>query len=431
MRVLHVLFGGNIGGIEKLCLNFAKKQKDYGFIFIKNEGELIEKFQAVNENIYIFSNAHRVTLFEIDLLVKYINAIALNNNYDSIVFHHSGAFIWLTAKRLKKKNKRLKILIYAHSNLEDLFVTSKSILKTYMNKLSFYFAANKVDGIIAISEFVLHSIIKQFPSLGNKVHINYNGIELDAFLLLDKEKSFDKLRLVYVGRLIEQKGVQDVIKSLADCDGLLYTFDIIGDGPYRNTLELLVKNLSLSKKITFLGAQDNIASILLNYDYFIHLPQKYDIMKLPTAISAIISALAGIAAMYGQPAAECGAGPAGTCREISGNGPQYAVIGLSVNFLREAPDYTAELGTQALMGDIVEIVDRAGYWCKVVTEEPYTAWCTDLGLVPMDASELEEYRATPKYICTAWKSAVYSCPSMKSLKISGSSFSRVSTSALM
>ncbi len=273
MRVLHVLFGGNIGGIEKLCLNFAKKQKDYGFIFIKNEGELIEKFQAVNENIYIFSNAHRVTLFEIDLLVKYINAIALNNNYDSIVFHHSGAFIWLTAKRLKKKNKRLKILIYAHSNLEDLFVTSKSILKTYMNKLSFYFAANKVDGIIAISEFVLHSIIKQFPSLGNKVHINYNGIELDAFLLLDKEKSFDKLRLVYVGRLIEQKGVQDVIKSLADCDGLLYTFDIIGDGPYRNTLELLVKNLSLSKKITFLGAQDNIASILLNYDYFIHLPK--------------------------------------------------------------------------------------------------------------------------------------------------------------
>lgn len=152
-------------------------------------------------------------------------------------------------------------------------------------------------------------------------------------------------------------------------------------------------------------------------DYFIHLPQKYDIMKLPTAISAIISALAGIAAMYGQPVAECGTGPAGNCREISGNGPQYAVVGLSVNFLREAPDYTAELGTQALMGDIVEIMDRNGYWCKVVTEEPYTAWCTDLGLVPMDASELEEYRATPKYICTAWKSTVYSCPSMKSLKI--------------
>ena len=133
-------------------------------------------------------------------------------------------------------------------------------------------------------------------------------------------------------------------------------------------------------------------------DYFIHLPQKYDIMKLPTAISAIISALAGIAAMHGQPAAECGTGPAGNCREISGNGPQYAVVGLSVNFLREAPDYTAELGTQALMGDIVEIVDRNGYWCKVVTEEPYTAWCTDLGLVPMEASELELKIARSGYI---------------------------------
>ena len=290
MRVLHVLFGGNIGGIEKLCLNFAKKQKDYGFIFIKNEGDLIKEFKAVNENIYIFSNAHRVNLFEIGLLVKYINAIAINDNYDSIVFHHSGAFVWLTAKRLKKKNKKLKILIYAHSSLEDLIVNSKSILKNYINKLSFCFAANKVDGIVAISEFVLHSILRQYPSLRDKVHINYNGIELNAFLLLDKEKSFDKLRLVYVGRLIEQKGVQDVIKALANCDGLLYTFDIIGDGPYRSTLELLVKDLSLSKNITFWGTQDSIASILLNYDFFIHLPKWEEGFGI-TIIEALASSL--------------------------------------------------------------------------------------------------------------------------------------------
>lgn len=102
---------------------------------------------------------------------------------------------------------------------------------------------------------------------------------------------------------------------------------------------------------------------------------------------------------------------------LSANAQHYAVVNLSVNFLREAPGYTTELGTQALMGDIVEITDEKGYWCKVVTEEPYTAWCTDLGLVRMDAEEIREYKAAPKYICTAWKSTVYSCPSRKSLKI--------------
>lgn len=108
-------------------------------------------------------------------------------------------------------------------------------------------------------------------------------------------------------------------------------------------------------------------------------------------------------------------GLAASC--LTASGQRYAVVNLSVNFLREAPDYTAELGTQALMGDIVEITDEEGYWCKVVTEEPYTAWCTDLGLVRMDAEEIGQYRAAPKYICTAWKSTVYSRPSRKSQKI--------------
>ena len=58
---------------------------------------------------------------------------------------------------------------------------------------------------------------------------------------------------------------------------------------------------------------------------------------------------------------------------FSQSGPGYAVVNLSVNFLREAPDYTAELGTQALMGSVVRIIGEDGYWKQVITEEPYTA----------------------------------------------------------
>lgn len=90
--------------------------------------------------------------------------------------------------------------------------------------------------------------------------------------------------------------------------------------------------------------------------------------------------------------------------------PRFAVVNLSVNFLREEPDYTAELGTQALMGHIVRITGENGYWRQVVTDEPYTAWCTDMGLVEMTDTELEAYKAAPKYICTAWKSTVYTLP---------------------
>ena len=76
-----------------------------------------------------------------------------------------------------------------------------------------------------------------------------------------------------------------------------------------------------------------------------------------------------------------------------GQTKRMAVIGFSESYLREQPAYTAELGTQALMGSVVEIVAEEGYWKQVVTSEPYTAWCTDLGLVEMKHDRLAAYIA--------------------------------------
>ena len=49
----------------------------------------------------------------------------------------------------------------------------------------------------------------------------------------------------------------------------------------------------------------------------------------------------------------------------SGQTKRMAVIGFSESYLREQPDYTAELGTQALMGTVVEIIAEEGYWKQV------------------------------------------------------------------
>ncbi len=108
---------------------------------------------------------------------------------------------------------------------------------------------------------------------------------------------------------------------------------------------------------------------------------------------------------------------AGAAAERQTEETRYAVTTLAVNFLREAPDYASGLETQALMGRVVAIVGEQGYWRQVLTDEPYKAWCTALGLAEMSLSEIEEYMDAPKYICTAWRSAVYAEPSDRSLRI--------------
>ena len=101
-----------------------------------------------------------------------------------------------------------------------------------------------------------------------------------------------------------------------------------------------------------------------------------------------------------------------------GQSRRMAVTSLSENMLRLKPDYESPLETQALMGTIVEIIGEEGYWRQVVTPEPYTAWCTNLGLVEMTAEQINEYKAAPKYICTAQHSGVYDSPSLNGKRLS-------------
>ena len=134
-------------------------------------------------------------------------------------------------------------------------------------------------------------------------------------------------------------------------------------------------------------------------------------MKLPPVKTVVGCILTGIMTLWGHQAA------ATPCEKPDSSRQRHAVVNLSVNFLREEPDYTSELGTQALMGSTVQIIGEDGYWRQVITSEPYTAWCTALGLVEMTQEEFEDYMTTPKYICTAWKSTVYTLPSKKAGKI--------------
>lgn len=97
---------------------------------------------------------------------------------------------------------------------------------------------------------------------------------------------------------------------------------------------------------------------------------------------------------------------------------RYAVTDFSANFLREEPDFAAELGNQLLMGTPVVITGETSYWRQVQSPDPYKAWCLDMSLVEMDKDQLMAYIAAPKYICTAFYSHVLSAPDEKSDPVS-------------
>lgn len=126
---------------------------------------------------------------------------------------------------------------------------------------------SKADALVANSEG-----LKQFAlNFCNKypVKVVPNGVDTKTYMPLEKFESVAKapvIQLLFVSRLIERKGLQFLIPKLREIEtetGRKIHFTIVGDGPYRETLELMAKEAGASELISFEGQKDK--SELLDY----------------------------------------------------------------------------------------------------------------------------------------------------------------------
>lgn len=95
-----------------------------------------------------------------------------------------------------------------------------------------------------------------------------------------------------------------------------------------------------------------------------------------------------------------------------------AVVDISVANLREEPDYAAEMGTQALMGTVVEILETDRYWVKVSTPDGYKAWVNEMAVRQFSQEDETVYASSDKLVCQARNSMIYSSPDRKSRPVS-------------
>lgn len=78
------------------------------------------------------------------------------------------------------------------------------------------------------------------------------------------------LKVTFVGRLVYGKGLNELISAASMLDDVIV--QIIGDGPYKKTVEKMVDQLDLGEKIVFLGALNHqeVMKVLLSSDIFIN-----------------------------------------------------------------------------------------------------------------------------------------------------------------
>jgi glycosyltransferase involved in cell wall biosynthesis len=136
-------------------------------------------------------------------------------------------------------------------------------------KLSAYLC----DKTICVSRALRESLVKEFGFPQWKVKTIYNGVSISQFIPPQGHKSpvrerlgigQDEFVLVCVARLGEQKGIDILLQTIAQVirSGVVCKCVIVGDGPLKNELLDLARELGLTGHVFFEGFREDVRPYL-------------------------------------------------------------------------------------------------------------------------------------------------------------------------
>jgi N-acetyl-alpha-D-glucosaminyl L-malate synthase BshA len=137
------------------------------------------------------------------------------------------------------------------------------------------FAINKSDGVTAVSESLKQDTYENFL-IHKDIKVIYNFIDFERFKKTNKEHFKKAVApqgekvLIHVSNFRKVKRVEDVVhifeKVVKNIPAKLL---LVGDGPERQNVEMLCRQLGLCDSIRFLGKQDAVEELLAIADLFI------------------------------------------------------------------------------------------------------------------------------------------------------------------
>ncbi|HSD37938.1 MAG TPA: glycosyltransferase family 4 protein [Rhodocyclaceae bacterium] len=162
------------------------------------------------------------------------------------------------------------------------------------------FRSERLRAVICNSVMVREDLARRYPDLTERLHVLYNGIDLERFHLGLRARNRAALRgelgladsvpvILYVGSGYERKGVGPLLEALARPELASAHLVIVGKDKTEKRFQALARKLGVAERAHFQGPQQDVARYLGAADVFA-LPTLYDPMP-NAAIEALASGL--------------------------------------------------------------------------------------------------------------------------------------------
>lgn len=284
MRILQLTTDLRYSGAEHMILELVRELRDRGhecavaglFEGGRKKGKLRAELQQEGFTVFCAGIEKKWMLWKALPLHRFIRDWAPDVLHTHL-FHANtfGALLRMSGPR--------RPLIWTHHNVERRRLPLRRAVARML--------AHVPDAHVCVSRAVVH----HWWTLGGKgtdTRVIYNGIEISPFLAVEPRPG---LTFGAVGMLIKQKGFDVLIKAFAEvahqhCDA---TLKIAGEGPEREGLALLARQLDVGDRVELLGFVDDVPGFLSDLNIFV-MPSRWEGFGL-TLLEALAAGLPCIA----------------------------------------------------------------------------------------------------------------------------------------
>lgn len=278
-KILFGITSLTIGGAERVLVDLANELcNDYNITiftiypngeFEKSLSNKIKLKSLYNKRYNELSKIQKVFV----PLKVWINKKQIYNKYIKENFDVEIAFLEGPITRLiSVRNSGTKKVAWIHNDISRVFGNNlKSKIKRHIDEKIY----NKFDELVFVSKDNKKSFEKIYKNNAVKKEIIYNYINSENILKKSNDEipeifAEDELNFVTVARLVEQKGIDRLIRvhSKLIKENLKHKIWVIGDGPEYKKLEGLVDSNNVKDTFKLLGKRENPYPYIKKADYF-------------------------------------------------------------------------------------------------------------------------------------------------------------------
>tara|TARA_B100001063_G_scaffold171943_1_gene161112 strand:- start:529 stop:1644 length:1116 start_codon:yes stop_codon:yes gene_type:complete len=270
-RIIFFLPNFSRGGASESIVKLSKFLKNHNYsILVISIGKNYYKKELEKNHCDVIEIKSKRAFFSIFKLRNLIKK-EINKNFLKTIFisniHYANVISMISCFKLKK----IKVILTERSSITELNINN-NYLKYLKNKLIFFLAKylyRYSDLIITNSNFE-KKFIKNTFKVKNIKFINPPSINF-VKITKNSKNNFNKLlKIIYVGRLSEEKGVITILKALSKLQKFKFLLKIYGEGPEKENLQRFIKINNLNKKVLFKGFIKNKNQIFKDANLFIN-----------------------------------------------------------------------------------------------------------------------------------------------------------------